>query len=460
MQQVAVLDTGTGEVSERQLPHDGMAVEEFYAALPGLVTVGIESTGYAIWFHTLMQRLGHTLLVGDAAKIRAMVVRKTKTDRRDALHLLDLLRHDRFPTIWVPDPATRDLRALLTHRTHRMRLVRIRTMVKNGLHAIALNYRLARGSTLLRQAGLAQLHALALPPHTAQRRDQSLELLAGLTTQIRELDEAITTAALAHPDAPRLITHPGVGALTALATIVVLGPVARFPDSKHVVSYVGLAPSLNASADKYHLGHITKPGSPLLRFALGQAAAHAARMDADLKRTYFTLAHRRGRPKAKVAVARKLLVRLFIMLRDQIDDDEFPAARASDPRHRLGVRRSPTESLVPRHSFQCRTPRARAVSRACRTCGALPGLAGLWRTATRETLGTTSLRISSCFSARSGDIMDCPVRFPPGRARLVTSPLATGSMINAMTMGIVPVARFAAWAAGVPWSAAKPGSRS
>jgi transposase len=320
MQQVAVLDTGTGEVSEHRLPHEGTAVEEFYTALPRPVTVGIESTGYAVWFHTLMQRLGHTLLVGDAAKMRAMVVRKTKTDRRDALHSLDLLRHDRFPAIWVPDPATRDLRALLTHR---MRLVRIRTMVKNGLQAIALNARLACGSKLLRQAGLAQLHALALPPHTARRRDQSLELLAGLTTQIRELDDAITTAALGHPDAPRLITHPGVGALTALTTIVVLGPVSRFHDSKHVVSYVGLAPALHASAEKYHLGRITKQGSPLLRFVLGQAAAHAARMDPDLQRIYGALVHRRGRPKAKVAVARKLLVRLFIMLRDQIDYDEF-----------------------------------------------------------------------------------------------------------------------------------------
>src|SRR6266699_155753 len=138
MQQVAVLDTGSGEVSERQLTHDGSAIEEFYAALPGPVTVGIESTGYAVWFHTLMQRLGHTVLVGDAAKIRAMVVRKTKTDRRDALHILDLLRHDRFPTIWLPDPATRELRALLMHR---MRLVRIQTK-------------------LLRTAGLAQLQAL------------------------------------------------------------------------------------------------------------------------------------------------------------------------------------------------------------------------------------------------------------------------------------------------------------
>jgi transposase len=319
-QQVAVLDTTTGEIHEHHLPHDGTAVEDFYAALPRPVTVGIESTGYAIWFHTLMQRLGHTVLVGDAAKIRAMVVRKTKTDRRDALHILDLLRHDRFPTIWIPDPATRDLRALLMHR---IRLVRIQTMLKNGLHAIALNQGLARGSTLFRKAGIAQLQALTLPPYTTQRRNQSLDLLSALRAHLDHLDDAIAAAALAHPDAPRLLTHPGVGPLTALAAVVVLGTVSRFPDSKHVVSYVGLAPALNASADKYRLGKITKQGSTLLRFVLGQAATHAARLDPDLKRTYFTLMHRRGRSKAKVAVARKLLVRLFIMLRDQIDYDEF-----------------------------------------------------------------------------------------------------------------------------------------
>ena len=319
-QQVAVLDTTTGEITERQLGHEGNTVEEFYTALPGPVTVGIERTGYSVWFHTLMQRLGHTLLVGDAAKIRAMVVRQTKTDRRDARHMLDLLAHDRFPTIWVPDPATRDLRALLAHR---LRLVRIQTMLKNGLHAIALNQRLARGSRLLRRAGIAQLQALALPCYAAQRRDQSLELLGTLHAKIQQLDDAITAAAAAHPDAPRLLTHPGVGPLTALATIAVLGPVSGFHDSKHVVSYVGLAPALHASADKYRLGHITKQGSTLLRFVLGQAASHAARADADLKRIYFTLLHRRGRSKAKVAVARRLLVRLFIMLRDRIDYDEF-----------------------------------------------------------------------------------------------------------------------------------------
>src|SRR5499425_903992 len=331
-QQVAVLDATTGEILEQELVHDGDAVERFYRALRPPVTIGIETTGYTQWFHTAMHRLGHTVLVGEAAKIRAMVVRKTKTDRRDARHLLDLLRHDRFPTVWIPDPVTRDLRALIAHR---VRLVRMRTMVKNGLQAIALNQRLTLRSALWTQRGLAQLQALSLPTYATRRRDDNLDLLAWLTTRIDDLDARIASSADADPRARLLLTHPGVGPLTALTAVLVLGPIARFPDSKHVVSYVGLAPAINASGDKQHLGKITKQGNALLRWVLGQAAPLAARADVTLRRRYFSVMHRRGRPKAKVALARKLLVRLYVMLRDQIDYEEFRrrgrVARAQHP---------------------------------------------------------------------------------------------------------------------------------
>jgi transposase len=331
-QQVAVLDTTTGELLEQELAHEGDAVEQFYRALPPPVTIGIETTGYTQWFHTLMHRLGHTVLVGEASKIRAMVVRKTKTDRRDARHLLDLLKHDRFPSVWIPDPDTRDLRALIAHR---VRLVRMRTMVKNGLQAIALSQRLALRAKLWTRQGLAQLTALPLPPHTTRRRDDNLELLRWLTTRIDGRDAQIAAAAEADPRTRLLLTHPGVGPLTALATVLILGPIARFPDSQHVVSYVGLAPAINASADKRRLGKITKQGNALLRWVLGQAAPLATRADDDLRRRYFAILHRRGRPKARVALARKLLVRLYVMLRDQIDYDEFRrrgrAARSARP---------------------------------------------------------------------------------------------------------------------------------
>jgi transposase len=204
-----------------------------------------------------------------------------------------------------------------------MRLVRMRTMVKNGLHAIALSYRLVGGSKQLTRARVAELQRLALPVHTGHRRDESLELLGWLDTHIRQLDERVAEAADGDPGARQLLTHPGVGAVTALATVLVLGPVRRFPGSKEVASYVGLAPTLHASADKRHLGQITKQGNALLRMALVQAASVAARYDEDLKRLYLTLVRRRGHAKARVAVARKLLVRLVIMLRDRIDYEEF-----------------------------------------------------------------------------------------------------------------------------------------
>jgi transposase len=329
-QSIAMLDTETGELHELQLRHEGDEVDRFYGTLPRPVTVGVESTGYALWFHQLMHQLGHTLFVGDAAKIRATVVRKTKTDRRDARHLLTLLREERFPQIWVPDPTTRDLRALLAHR---MRLVRVRTMLRNGVHAIALSYRLPLGPSLFTRRGLAQLRALPLPPHTARRRDESLELLASLGTQIDQVEPRLAEAAHADAHASRLMTHPGVGPLTALATVLVLGPVDRFPTAKHVVSYIGLAPAIASSAGKHHVGRITKQGNPMLRHLLGQAAQCAVRRDAALKHLYLRVLHRRGPARAKVAVARVLLVRLYIMRRDAIDYEEFrrrgTAARAT-----------------------------------------------------------------------------------------------------------------------------------
>jgi transposase len=154
------------------------------------------------------------------------------------------------------------------------------------VHAIALNYRLALGPSLFTRAGVAQLQALELLPHTSCRRSESLELLRWLDTHIKGLDDQIEEAAHAQPEAARLMTHPGVGPLSALATVLVLGSVTRFPTSKHVVSYVGLAPAIESSAGKHRLGRITKQGNALLRYVLGQAGQAAIKRDPDLKRLY------------------------------------------------------------------------------------------------------------------------------------------------------------------------------
>ena len=136
-QQVAIFDNRTGEIQEKRLQHRAEA-EQFYGWLAGQeVRVGMEACGHYPWFERLLAELGIELWFGDAARVRASVVRKQKTDRRDAEHLLDLLRQNRFPRIWVPSLEVRDVRQLLVHR-HKQ--VQARTRTKNQLQAMALSH--------------------------------------------------------------------------------------------------------------------------------------------------------------------------------------------------------------------------------------------------------------------------------------------------------------------------------
>ena len=111
-----MLDSETGEVRERRLDHESGEAQEFYEGLKEQALVGIESRGYAQWFAERLAELGHELVVGEAAKIRAMEPRKQKHDRRDAEHLLNLLIRGDFPKVWLPSAAERDVRVLLEHR--------------------------------------------------------------------------------------------------------------------------------------------------------------------------------------------------------------------------------------------------------------------------------------------------------------------------------------------------------
>ena len=311
-QQIALLDTATGEVVQRRLEHATGEAERFYAALPVPARVGIEATGYARWFERLLLGLGHELWVGHASEIRAARVRQQKTDARDAQLLLRLLVEQRFPRIWMSGPAERDQWQLLRHRH---KLVRIRTSVRNQLHALAMGEGLCRRKKLWTRLGRGELEALDLAPWAARRRGELLELLDHLDRSIGELEQAVEQLALADPQAARLRQQVGVGALTALAVSLAVGPVERFAHSKQLVSYLGLNPQEHSSGGKQRLGAISKQGNTLVRYLLVEAAQSAARHDPDLRRYYLRLAHRRGRGVAKVAIARKLAVRLYWRLR-------------------------------------------------------------------------------------------------------------------------------------------------
>ena len=337
-QQIAFVDTEIGELGERRLGHREEA-EQFYRELKqqGLpVRVGMEASGHARWFERLLRDLQFELWIGDAAEIRTKRVRKQKTDRHDAQLLLRLMMEERFPRIWVPDAENRDMRQLLWHRH---RLVQMRTRVMNQLHVVALNEGLRRKKALWRPAGRKELESLALATWASRRRQDLLDLLGQLTPKIQELTRALEEEAEKRPVTRQLMTHPGVGPLTALAFELVIGTPERFHCGKQIASYVGLVPTEESSGDRRRLGHISKQGNVLLRFLLVEAAQVTVRSQAQWRSKFFHLAMRRGRKIAKVAMARKLAVHLYWMWRRSWDYSQLQkfGSHAGVPGNRRGA---------------------------------------------------------------------------------------------------------------------------
>src|SRR6266576_470260 len=189
-QQIAFVDTDTGEFQERPLQHREEA-EKFYRELAAQgmkVRVGMEASGHARWFERLLAELNFELWIGDPAQIRTQRVRKQNTDRQDAQLLLRLLTEERFTRVWVPSPDNRALRQLLWHRH---RLVQMRTRIMNQLQAVAMNEGIRRKKALWSKSGRVQLESFSLAPWSSRRRQDLLELLDRLNPPIDQLNAAI-----------------------------------------------------------------------------------------------------------------------------------------------------------------------------------------------------------------------------------------------------------------------------
>src|SRR5512146_1633822 len=337
-QQIAFVDTANGECGERRLEHmEGAG--QFYRDLRARgveARIGMEASGYTRWFEQLMAELGFELWIGDAAAISRKRVRKQKTDKQDAELLLKLLIEDRFPRIWVPTREDRDLRQL---RWHRQRLVQMQTRLRNQLHAVAPNEGVRLKKRMWRPKGRAQLEALPLMPWASRRRQDLLRMLDQVDATVADLTAAIEQEALKRPEVMRLMSHPGVGALTALAFVLIIGTPERFPRSRQLSSYLGLVPTEESSGERRHLGHISKQGNTLLRFLLVAAAQITVRSDPDWRRRYLHLAMRRERAVAKIAMARMLGVRLYWMWRNGCDYAHLPklGSHSGQPGNRLGL---------------------------------------------------------------------------------------------------------------------------
>ena len=238
--------------------------------------------------------------------------REQRTDKRDARHILRLLMENRFPALWQPSVANVEQRQLLFDRC---RLVRMGTRIKNQLDSIAKNEGLT-GSQRWSAKRRQQIEALPLKGWYAERRADLLGLLDELARRIEPLDEAVQAAAQQNAEARLLMTHPGVGPVVSLAYVLIVGDWRRFPRGKQVGSYLGLIPA-EASSGKHQqrMGHITKQGNTLLRWLMVEAAIKAQSKDPSWHRQYARLSKNKHHGVAKVAIAHKLAVRLYWMLR-------------------------------------------------------------------------------------------------------------------------------------------------
>lgn len=335
-QTVCWFDVETGELKKRTIFHkDREELTGFYREMPTGI-VGIESTGKADWFEELMFENGHKLLIGNAGLIRKRAETRHKSDSRDAENILALMMRQEFPTLWR---RSRESVAILEMIRLRSGLVKQRTQVYNRLQALAHDFGLPKG-TMGTKAFQEVLKSIPADPRKAMRRKILLQTVEQLSGSIAEIERKLEEEGAGDSRVALLRTQAGVGNLTALCLIHTLGEVGRFSSAKQVVSFTGLCPLEKSSGSRVRFGPISRTGSPLLRFMLGQAANTAIRRDERLRAFYRRLARKKTKPVAKTAAARKLLVKLSIMLRENITAQEFDlrGSTAGNTRAKQGLK--------------------------------------------------------------------------------------------------------------------------
>ncbi len=280
--------------------------------------VVLESTSMTWAIAELLSEHAGRVTVSNPMRTRAIASAKVKTDKIDAKVLAQLGAADFLPEVWAPDELTRALRRRIAHRSS---LVRQRTRLRNQIHAVlARNLIEVPFTDVFGLGGREWLDAVELPVHDREQVDSNLRLHDTLDGEIELAERLLAAQALERPDVRRLMTIPGVGAITALAMVAVIGDVSRFPSPRHLVGYLGLDPRVRQSGEKTaRHGHISRAGQAHARGLLVEAAHTAIRTPGPLRAFHARVAQRRGKKIALCATARKLTVLTWHLLTKQED---------------------------------------------------------------------------------------------------------------------------------------------
>ena len=311
---VAVLDDDGRELLSRRIINDPQTFVELLAQLEGDSRIALEATYGWEWLADVLQDAGYELHLAHPLRTKAIASARVKNDAVDARTLAHLLRTGLLPEAYIAPRELRDLRDLLRHR---VALTRMRSALKNRAGAILAKQGITRPySDMFGPGGLQFLDALELPEGQRRRLDSTLALIGDFTREIDHAAREIDRRAQADPYVDVLCQIRGVGRYIAMLVIAEVGDVNRFATARQLCSWAGMTPTVRSSDQRTRLGHISHQGSPALRWALVEAAQHAARGGGPLRDSFERIAKRRGNQVAKVAVARKILTLCFYGLRD------------------------------------------------------------------------------------------------------------------------------------------------
>ena len=274
--------------------------------------VVLEATGNAYWVYDMISQCAGEVLLANPLRTRAIAEARIKTDKVDAEILVRLLAADFIPPVWVPDREHRQLRILLGYRT---RLVRLRTVLKNSVHAVlSRNGYRPPVSDLFGKRGRRFLAELVLPKTEEIILGSCLKLIDELDREVAALEGEIYERAKQIPDVKLLLRLPGLDVISTMTILAEIGDISRFRSPKKICSYAGLVPRVHSSGKTHYTGHITKAGRSTLRWVLVQVAHRAVKVPGPLREFYLRLKAKKGAKVAIVAVARKLLVLIWTLL--------------------------------------------------------------------------------------------------------------------------------------------------
>lgn len=315
---VAVMDSKGNIERECKLYHnDEEELRSFFGSFGKDTSVSIEATRNWYWFIDLLQEMGLSPKLVHAKKVRVIAESTIKTDKVDARTLAHLDRCNFLPLSYIADKETRSARELLRYR---MALVKVQTSVKNRVHAVLAKNNIHQGySDLFGKSGLEFLQGLKLSVMFRLELDGYLRVLGNLKEEIKEVEKIIRKQCSVSDYAKRLMTMPGISYFTGLLLACEIADIDRFGTYKKLCCYAGLASSTSQTGDTTHHGHIIKDSNRYIRYALIEAVPYAVRKDYRLGSLYHSLMRKKGKGKAKIVVARKLLTSIYFMLRDKTD---------------------------------------------------------------------------------------------------------------------------------------------